>query len=172
MELQYQLTQDDYLSGIKSAQLPLIKWVIRVVCAFAICIICLEIWLLISGMSSPRLLDAALNIRPLAIFLGIWAAFVLFLPRLSARTQFRGTPVAKLPVRLFVSDDGLRFQTSISDATVAREAIVKFIEDRNVFVCYAAARAFNLIPKRAFTTDEIDSFRGLVKRKVTKYQQV
>jgi hypothetical protein len=159
MELHYQLTAGDYLKAIKTARSFGVKWFFRIFSVFAFLMLCIEVYLMMFLHSDPRAQNMALNLRPLVIFLVIWVAFVSLLPRLSARSQFRGTPVANLPVTLTVSEEGLRFRTSANDTSINWSAFVKFLESKDSFVYFASAKAFNVIPKRAFTPSQLQAFR-------------
>jgi hypothetical protein len=170
MEIRYQLTPDDFLNAMRVARSSFFKWLFRILSLFAIALVFVELYLLVFLASNERAQNAALNLRPLVIFLVIWVVFVTLMPRFSARSQFRGTPVANLPVTLTASDEGLRFRTPASEASINWSAFAKFIEGKDVFVHYASAKAFGVIPKRAFTPEELRAFRELVKSKVGKFQ--
>jgi len=43
---------------------------------------------------------------------------------------------------------------------------VRFLESDDIFVLFHSDLIFNILPKRAFTTDEVDRFRELILRKI------
>jgi len=43
---------------------------------------------------------------------------------------------------------------------------VRFLESDDIFVLFHSDLIFNILPKRAFITDEVDRFRELILRRI------
>ena len=101
---------------------------------------------------------------PLTLF-GIWTPlhFYWALPRYSAQRQFSKTPSAKEKITLTVREGGLHFLSATTDGTVSWKRYVKWLEDESVFVLFPTPVIFVVIPKRAFSSEELAFFKEALR---------
>jgi hypothetical protein len=164
MEVNYQLTVDDFRCAMKAygARTPFLRWTARFRVGFAILVLATGMILLILASHS----NAFHNLIPLYIFFILWNLIVWALPYISARSQFRGSPSAKAPITLDITDAGLHFHSQHTDSKVAWSAYVKWLEEKTIFALFPNPKIFIVIPKRAFTVDQASEFRDLLREHV------
>lgn len=95
-----------------------------------------------------------------------WLVILVAAPRFSARRQFRGTPSAQNPMTIDASDSGINIQSLHVESHVAWSAYVGWGEDKSVFVILPQPRISVPIPKRAFTAEQLDEFRVILRRNI------
>lgn len=77
------------------------------------------------------------------------------------------------PITIEIDEDKLKIQTINCESSIRWQLYIKAIETKNIFMLYQAKALFNIIPKRAFNSDEeLDEFRELVRTKIEKFQQI
>jgi hypothetical protein len=91
----------------------------------------------------------------------IWAG-----PSLSGRRQFRNTPSAHDPMTIEASDAGLEIHSVHADSKVAWSTYMGWGESKSVFVILPQPRIYVPIPKRAFTAEQLDEFRELLRQNI------
>lgn len=164
MQLTYQLTVADFRSALcayrnRSPLRNCLRWI-----AFAL--------LLVAGVSVVALLILSSDSRllskvwPSFLLVFVWIALLVSMPYFSARHQFRGSPAAHAPITLDVDDSGMRFRSQYSDSTMAWPTFVRWIEQKNVFACFTSPRIFMVIPKRAFSSEQLGQFRDMLQRNI------
>jgi hypothetical protein len=162
MQVTYQLTPKDYHHGLLAWRnlKKWRRWLLR--CAYFLVgltlLLSLLPLLLRPGTVMPRIWAT-----PFA-FAVCWFAFMLIVPRLSARRQFRNTPTAQAPATIEASDAGLHVQSAHADSRVAWSAYVAWGENKSVFVILPQPRIYVPIPKLAFTAEQVSEFRELLRR--------
>ena len=87
-------------------------------------------------------------------------------PYLNARRQFRSTPSAHEQITLEVQDAGLHFRSLGIDSSAAWNHYIKWIEDDQVFALFRSSLIFVIVPKRAFSADQLISFKGILRQKI------
>lgn len=110
--------------------------------------------------------DAFRNLNPLYILFILWTIIFWASPYRSARSQFRGSPSAKAHITLDVTDAGLHFRSQHTDSKVGWSAYVKWLEEKAIFALFPNPKVFIVIPKRAFTADQMSEFRELLREHV------
>jgi hypothetical protein len=164
MDVNYQITVDDFRQGINAyrKKSTLTRWGFRFVKMFVILLIGTGLALL---LFAPH--NAALqNSMPL-FFLGILWLFVIWVtPYLSARSQFRGSPSARGRINLEVSDSGLYFHSEYVDSRLLWPSFVTWVEEKPVFALFTNPKICLLIPKRAFSADQLIEFREMLREKI------
>jgi YcxB-like protein len=115
--------------------------------------------------ADEKSLTTAAEITGVAIgwFVLTWAA-----PWVSARRQFRGSPSARSPIALGISEAGLDIHSAHADSRVSWSAYVAWAERTSVFVILPQPRIFVPIPKRAFNEGQLAEFREILRRNVGK----
>lgn len=165
MQVTYELTAEDYLQALLTYRNRnfFSKWAFPFLLAFSILMLVLEIFLLITRPDESWLKQGI----PLTI---VYASILGYLywgtPSMNAKRQFRNTPSAKGIITLNVSDIGLHYISSVTDATVAWNSYVKWMEGKMVFLLFPAPKIFIVIPKRAFSSEQYTSFSEILRQKI------
>lgn len=145
-----------------TARTPFRLWTVRFGVGFTILVLATGEILLILAPHS----DAFRNLIPLYILFILWSLIFWVSPYLSARSQFRGSRSAKAPITLDVTDAGLHFRSQHTDSKVDWSAYVRWLEERTIFALFPNPRIFIVIPKRAFTIDQVSEFREFFREHV------
>lgn len=164
MQVTYQLTPEDFYQGCLAwrAQRKWQKWT-RWIAYFVV-----------GAALLTSLLALLLNRRaattPAALagiaFGAVWFAFMLFGPRFSSRRQFRNHPTAQSPITMEASEAGLEIHSAHTDSKVAWSAYVGWGESKSVFVIMPQPRIYIVIPKRAFSEEQVEEFREMLRRNI------
>jgi hypothetical protein len=160
MQVTYQLTAEDFRQGILSHYSK--RFIFRMTLSVAVLLIAAET-LLWAILPDRRLV---LDIFPVAVFAAFCIAFYWLCPYYLARKQFTGSPSAKLTINLEASEDRLHFKTEESDSSASWRSFVKWRERKSVFVLFTSPVVFFVFPKRAFTAEQIEEFREMLKRNI------
>ena len=86
-------------------------------------------------------------------------------PRLNARRR-AVMPLTQAPLTLDVSDDGLHFLSPLEDSQLSWRAFGGWAEGNAVFALFPSVGTTLPIPKRAFTAEQLDEFREILRRNV------
>jgi hypothetical protein len=167
MQVTYQLTAEDYRQGIQASRKRTAfgRWSYRVLLGIAGLAIAMAVvggfGVIVSHNSK-----IASNLVPLFLLAVFWVLAIPGIPYLSARSQFNGSPSAKGPITLDVSDEGFRTKTQFSDSNIGWGAIIGFVEMKTIFALFPSPRIFYPVPKRAFTPEQLAEFRQLLEQKI------
>jgi len=102
-----------------------------------------------------------------ALFLGIfWLGYLILYRTAKIRHDFKRHPNVSRQCSLQVDDNGLRSASDVSTGETKWGAFVKYRETPNLFMVYFGGRMFRVIPKRAFSTLQLEEFRELLRRKL------
>jgi hypothetical protein len=164
MQFTFQLIANDYHDGliawrnVRSWR----RWIIRAVYAVAAIAIIVSLVKIFRDLNSSNLAMLA----ALLGFMAFWSAIMWAAPRFSAWRQFRNTPSARDSITIEASDAGLHIRSVHADSKVAWPAYVAWGEYRTVFVILPQRRIYVPIPKRAFTAEQQNEFRELLRRNI------
>ena len=61
---------------------------------------------------------------------------------------------------------GIHWRWKGGQADVEWTNFIRFLESNTLFLLYTSPACFNIVPKRAFTPGETESFRGLLQEKL------
>ena len=164
MEVNYQLTIDDFRRAIRAyrTRTPFLRWTVRLGVGFTVLVLATGATGLILAPHS----DAFRNLIPLYIVFILWTIIFWASPYRSARSQFRGSRAAKALITLNVTDAGLQFRSQHTDSKVDWSAYVKWLEEKTIFALFPNPKIFIVIPKRAFTVNQVSEFRELLREHV------
>lgn len=169
MQLEYRLSVKDYQEATQ-AHLKLQLWLYFFFWFFII----LGLFFLII----PFISEARLDLFIVCYF--VFFAIIFFNPYFSnsLRNYFfsrtwKGFHNFHHPITIEVDEEQLKLQTINCESTIRWQLYIKAIETKNLFMIYQVKELFNIIPKRAFNSDEqIDEFRDLLQTKIVKFQKV
>jgi hypothetical protein len=162
MEISYQLVADDYRHGMRAWQLNSAwrRW------SFRFGLVLMPMLL----VGSAILLFSVPELRLVSGFsLGIavlWLLAVYLSPWLQGRMQFRRMPSAHSPMTMTFSDSGLQVRSEHYDSHVNWSTYIGWAEEKSVFVLFPQPRIYVPIPKRAFTVEQQNEFRELLRRNI------
>jgi hypothetical protein len=83
------------------------------------------------------------------------------------RRDFNRHPNFARPVQMQIDDAGLESESEVWVGRAKWGAYVKYSETENLFLLYLGARLVEAIPKRAFSGEQMEEFRRLVRTKLS-----
>jgi hypothetical protein len=121
----------------------------------------------IAGAPSFRSPSTVAEILALLAFLAfpIWGS-----PRLAARTQYRKQPSAHSPRTVAFDSTGIRWRWDGGTADWDWKNITGVSEDKKVVLLYTSPNAFNMLPKRALTSEQLSELHLLLDEHVFKLE--
>lgn len=164
MQVTYQLTPNDYrhaLIAYRNSKL-FSKWATLFFLGLAILMTVAELVMLI-------LMHDQWLWKPIALTGGyavVGSFFYWKTPSMSANRQFRNTPSVQNPITLDVSDSGLHYRSVNTDATVSWNSYIKWMQDEMVFALFPTPKIFIVIPKRAFSAEQVKAFSEILQQKI------
>jgi hypothetical protein len=164
MQVTYQLTPNDLYQGFLAWRdqrkwRKWLRWFAYLVVATALLTSILVLLLARTPETNPIAFGGL-------AFGAVWFAWMLLAPKFLSKRQFRNHPMAQSPLRLDGSETGLQFHNAHADSKVAWSGYVGWGESKRVFVIMPQPRIYITIPKRAFTTEQLDEFRELLRRNI------
>ncbi|HTV64514.1 MAG TPA: YcxB family protein [Bryocella sp.] len=164
MQITYELTQKDFFDSLIAHRnrSAVTRWSLRIILTVVFAFAALGIFLLVIRPSSHVLSNAAPLIG-LAVFWGVllWAC-----PWWAARNQFRKQPSAQGPRTLELDTTGVHWRWDGGTADIEWKNITRFLETKNEFLLYTSPAAFNMVPKRALTPEQVSELRALLSEHV------
>ncbi len=169
MQLEYRLSLKDYQEANQD-HLKLQRWIY------------FFFWFLILGGLFFLITPLFINRTP-DIFGTVWflsCAILLFNPYFSnpikgyfINRNWKSLTTWHHPITVEVNKEILKFTSVTYESSIQWQFFIKAIETKNLFMLYPAKALFNVIPKRAFSSDQqMDEFRGLLQTKIEKFQKV
>jgi YcxB-like protein len=109
------------------------------------------------------------SLYPFGLFYG--CAFLWILPWWAARLLFSKRPSIQEPQTLTVDATGAHWHWDSGSSVLAWKSFIRWHEGKNGFVLYTSPATFNIVPKRAFSEDELKDFRGLLSREISSQKR-
>jgi len=106
------------------------------------------------------------NAAPLVVIVALWNLWLLVSPYFAARSQFRGSRAAHGRKALQASAAELSFQTDLGSSRLQWSGFVNWVEEKQVFALFTSPKAFIVLPKRAFTPEQVAEFRELLRQNI------
>jgi len=164
MEVRFQRTLGDYLEVIAAQRVTSLRRKILYVLAFIPVYILGVILLMSFGLTQAQ---GSLALLAGMIILG---RLISFAYSRWLRRDFKRHPNFALPVRMWFDDSGVHSESDAWSAVTKWTAYLGRRETKNLFLLYLGARLADVIPKRAFSSDELIEFRKLVIAKLPEGQ--
>jgi hypothetical protein len=169
MLLEYRLSFQDYQEA-NQAHLKSQRWIYL----FFWFLIVGGLFLLVMTLLIKRIPDLFSSV----LFLSL--PLILFNPYFSNPIKdyflnrfWKKLPNSHHPISLEVNEETLNFKSVTYESSLQWQFFIQAIETKNIFMLYQAKALFNMLPKRAFSSDEqMAEFRELVRTKIAKFQQV
>jgi hypothetical protein len=164
VRITFQLTAEDYYWGLL-AWLNLKawrRWLLR--CAYFLMSLSIPVGMLLAFVRpDPKTIKTSAAILG---FAALWFIYMWTAPRFSGRRQFRGSPSAQSRMTIDASDAGLAVHSAYGESQVSWSAYIAWAEAKSIFVILPQPRIYVPIPKRAFTAEQLNEFRELLRRNV------
>jgi YcxB-like protein len=103
--------------------------------------------------------QVASNLFPLLVLLAFWIVLLWVGPCLGARTQFRKQPSVQGSKTLSVDGSGVHWRWDGASADIDWKNFLNWQESKTQFLLYTSPVAFNMIPKRVLTQEQISEVR-------------
>lgn len=169
MQLEYRLSLKDYQEA-NQAHLKSQRWIYFFFWFFML----LGLFFLATFFLANTSID---------LFVIVWFLFfpiILFNPYFSNPIKnyfisraWKGLPNLHHPITIDVDEERLKIKTFNCESSLQWQFHIKAIETKNLFILYQAKTLFNMLPKRAFSSDEeVKEFRELLRTKIEKFSQV
>ncbi len=167
MDVCYQLTEVDYRRGLAAWRHSSAwrRWSYRLGVAVSGALVVGSASVLIWNPKLWQLWWPVLGLGVLCLLL------ILFGPQQQARMQFRRMPSSQDPTTVSITDSGMHIRSPRYDSQVAWSTYIGWAEDDSVFVLFPQPKIYVPIPKRAFTGDQVDEFRGILQHNVGSTQR-
>jgi YcxB-like protein len=144
----------------------LLRWAFRFGVAFVIFVLGSGLALLVLAPHS----SAVQNLFPLFALCIMWVFMLWVSPYFFARSQLKGSPIARGPITLNISGSGLCFHSQYAESQLAWPSFVRWLEEKAIFALFTNPKMGIPIPKRAFSADQLDEFRILLREKIEPRQ--
>ena len=161
MEVEYQLTEDEYLRAqlgywrrVRRFNMLLLEMIL----AFVVILFALVIFAL------PRFVDKAPAWGGICFGILLLLNLYALIPY-KIRRVFRQSPNTRAPRRLTINEDNLRMVLPNSSEDLRWEAFQKAHELGAGFLLMYGPRSFVIVPKRAFDNEGLERFRSVLRNK-------
>lgn len=160
MEITYRLCADDFYQAFITHRNRnrFSKWLLRAVVAAVLLIVAFGVL----AVLHQRSLESLIQFLPLLAIAVLWGGLFWLYPRWFAHNQFSNQPSAQSERVLDVGSTGVNWQWDGGSATIDWKNMVRFVEGSNLFLLYSSPSCFNIIPKRALSTEQTVELRGLL----------
>ena len=110
--------------------------------------------------------DANREMAAVASLIAIYFLYCGFAIRRYFRRSYQNDRRFQHDFTTDMSEDGILITMPTAESRMKWDNFVRFLESDDIFVLFHSDLIFNILPKRAFTTDEVDRFRELILRKI------
>ena len=161
MQVTYQLTQKDLREALTAHRNPSASIFLRPVSYLLLLGFFSGLCVLLAHFNSARF---STDLRLLE-FGSLWAAILWALPWVSARQQFFRTPSFSAPKAMSCNPDGILWDWDGGSTEVEWKSFIRLHETKRLLLLYTSPSFFQLVPKRAFNSEELANFRALLGTK-------
>jgi hypothetical protein len=160
MLVTYELTQKDFLDSLIAHRnrSALRKWSFRLL--MSIVFLFLGISLIAFAVRPNN--QVLSNFVPLLVLGAFWASLFWIAPWWAARKQFSNQPGAQGPKTILLDPVGVHWRWNGGSADVEWKNYIRILEGKSQFLLYSSPVCFNVIPKRAFTAEQLSELRALL----------
>lgn len=158
MEIQYNITEADYVKSVKLSAMATQKQLNWLVAG--------GLGLLLLAVFGPNSLKVMGYSGVICGVLGYLIVLHLFSP-MQAKRNYRNYKSIHLPLYFDVVDGGFTIRTENGQNNVKWEDVLKWREDKNYVLIYFAPKMFYMIPKRiAESGFDMEGFRKVLRDKL------
>ena len=170
MEITFEPTEKDFFDSFSVHRRAKTwrKWLVRIVGALILGMIVFSLFIL---LHEPTKENIETYIPYLAFFI-VWFGVILYVPRWNVRRQFLKQPAAHGPRTVTLDEHGIRSRWAGGSSDVEWKNYIRTVEGKDIVLLYFSPAYFNMIPKRAFTPEQWNELRELLKAKIPSWRSV
>ena len=164
MEVTYELNANDFYDGGKACSRTK-TWETWTIWAIFAAFGCLIAWMVFLNLSSglPKFVVAGVAVW---IFALVCLSLASIMRHSAASRQFKNNPSAKGRVTLTVLENGIHQQSQHDESTMNWSSFVAWYEGKSVLMLMKSSVQGIVVPKRAFTPDQLTEFIGILRSRV------
>ncbi len=164
MQIDYELTQKDFIDSVATHRNRNFygKWLMRLLLVFALLV---GVTLAFGLIVRPNSQDTR-NLMPFFGIILLWIGVEWGLPWLSARRQFLKQPGAQGQRTVLIDASGVHQRWSGGSSDIVWKNFVRSLEGKKQFLLYTSPASFDIIPKRALTSEGLLELRALLKQNI------
>ncbi len=164
MQIVYELTEKDFTEAYSAHRnrKPLTKWLRRI---FIWSFVLFAAVVLFGFLVKPSA-QMARNLMPFFGLVVMWILVIWFLPRWLMRRQFLKQPGAHGQRTVTLGADGVHWRWNGGSSDIEWKNYIRSVEGKNQILFYTSPACFNIIPKRAIATDQLNDLRELLNGNV------
>ncbi len=165
MEITYELTERDFREAFvahRNARLAF-RLATRM---FGAGMVLLLLASVLAGILLPGGRQTLQSLMPVYLLFGAIVLVIWLGPWQAARSQFRGQPAARGPKTLTTTDSGMEWEGTTAKSEVHWPAYVRWCESNSMLLIYPSPALFVIVPKRAFTPEQLAEFRQLLEQNI------
>lgn len=161
MEIQYELTKKDFLEAFAAHRdrNPTSK-LIRVVLFWGL--IAFAAVMFYSFVQADR----AMSALPLLLGAILWLVALGMLQRSFIGRQYTKQPGARGPRTITLDDSGTHWKWSGGSSDVEWKNYTAWVEGKSQILFYTSPAGFEILPKRAMATEQLDELRTLLQQNI------
>jgi hypothetical protein len=162
MQIDYELTLRDFIDAFTAHRYRTVsrKWLTRL---FMSITLLLAVLLLIGVLVKPNPQDTKI-LMPYFVFVFLWIGAMLVLPRWSARRQFLKQPGAHGPRTVLLDATGVHWRWNGGSSDIDWKNYIRAVEGKSQFLLYTSPACFNIIPKRALSSEGLIELRHMLNQ--------
>jgi hypothetical protein len=167
MEITYELTKSDFLDAVKAHRnrSAFSKWFPRTFAGIAFVVTGVGLFQLISRPDNQTLS----NFAPVFVLAAVWAALVWGGPWLMAQRLYGKQPSRQGPRTMFLDTAGVHLRWSGGTSDLGWNNFTRQLEGNHHFLLYTSPILFTIVPKRAFTGEQLSEFRTVLTENIPKH---
>jgi len=161
MEIAYELTENDFVEALAVHREGNSAASRRLVAVFWLGI-AFSAYLLYGAIRTHNVM----RLLPLIFLVILWITLVEVFPRRNVRRQYTQQPGASGPRQLVLDASGAHWRWNGGSADVEWRNYIRSAEGPGQVLFYTSPACFNILPKRALTTDQLSELRILLLQNI------
>ncbi len=167
MHITYQFSQRDFLDAVSTgrkynAMLRWFRYIAFLFFIFTVITFALTVWGIVLRRTPIVFSDVVVQLA----FIVMWVGILWGLPRYEAGKQFRQQPAVQGERQLNIGPEGLVTVTPVSRSETSWKTFIRWGESKTVFLLFTSPACFSIIPKRAFTPEQLIEFRAMLQQHI------
>ena len=167
MQITYEITKRDFVDAVKGHRnrSTFAKWFPRTLA----CIVFVMAGVGLLQLASCPNNQTLSNFAPLFVLAAVSAVLIWGSPWLIAKRQFGKQPSLQGPRTMLLDPAGVHLRWSGGTSDLQWNNFTRQLEGKNQFLLYTSPVLFTVVPKRAFTPEQLSEFRTILAQNVPKH---